>query len=238
MDNSIVQVSSSKFRVPHVLQQDSFDCGIACVCMVLRGLGFVEVDLRELNKQVAVSSIWTIDLAFLFRYYVPDLDFTYYTSYAGVRTQYRDNEFYRSTFDEDERRVNRLFPKAKNNNVNVVQMVLPLEDFKRFLFNSKFAIIALVNSRLLKCQLCQTKQLCWFSLCNSFDYILDKLRGCNYAGHFIVLIGFDPNTDCLIYRDPGITERYCMVSMNDFELARRSYGTDEDCIVIRMQSQE
>src|SRR5690349_622566 len=65
MDNSIVQVSSSKFRVPHILQQDSFDCGIACVCMVLRGLGFVEVDLRELNKQVAVSSIWTIDLVSL-----------------------------------------------------------------------------------------------------------------------------------------------------------------------------
>lgn len=57
------------------------------------------------------------------------------------------------------------------------------------------------------------------------------------TGHFIVLIGFDPNSDCFIYRDPGITEQHCMISMDDFERARRSNGTDEDCIVIRMPSQ-
>ena len=59
MDASVVQTN---FIVPHVLQQHSFDCGLACVCMVLRGLGFFRVDLWELNKKVAVTSIWTIDL--------------------------------------------------------------------------------------------------------------------------------------------------------------------------------
>jgi len=59
MDASIVQAN---YIVPHVLQQHSFDCGLACVCMILRGLGFVRINLRELNKKVAVSSIWTIDL--------------------------------------------------------------------------------------------------------------------------------------------------------------------------------
>jgi hypothetical protein len=59
MDTSIERAN---FIVPHVLQQNSFDCGPACVCMVLRGLGFFGVNLWELNKKVAVSSIWTIDL--------------------------------------------------------------------------------------------------------------------------------------------------------------------------------
>ncbi|RIA89433.1 Guanylyl cyclase [Glomus cerebriforme] len=207
------------FIVPHVLQQNSFDCGPACVCMVLRGLGFFGINLWELNKKVAVSSIWTIDLAFLLRYYAPDLDFTFYTTHTGARA---DDKFYRSSFDEDERRVNRLFSIAKNNNVNVIRMILPLENFRRLLFNSKFVIIALVNSRFLKCQLCQVY----------------KLRVNDYVGHFIVLIGFDPNSNCFIYRDPGITEQYCMISMNDFERARRSCGTDEDCIVIRMPSHQ
>lgn len=32
--------------------------------------------------------------------------------------------------------------------------LLPIDDFKRFLFCKKFAIITLVNARLLRCQWC------------------------------------------------------------------------------------
>ena len=57
-----ISFDQANFVVPHVLQQNSFDCGLACVCMVLRGLGLFGINLWELNKKVAVTSIWTIDL--------------------------------------------------------------------------------------------------------------------------------------------------------------------------------
>lgn len=38
--------------------------------------------------------------------------------------------------------------------VHHILRVLPLDDFKRFLYCKRFVIIALVNMRLLRCQLC------------------------------------------------------------------------------------
>ncbi|CAG8728446.1 15225_t:CDS:2, partial [Acaulospora morrowiae] len=182
MDSSFVPMNSAKFIVPHVLQEDSFDCGLACVCMILKALGFVNLNLWEVRNKVIVSSIWTIDLAFLLRNYLPELDFTFYTAYAGARVQYKNDKFYRSSFDEDENRVNRLFSIAKNSNIKVIRMVLPLEDFKRFLSNSRFAIIALVNAKLLDCQRCQeARRICCVPLCNNIDSLVDTLRGHDYV---------------------------------------------------------
>jgi len=55
-----------------------------------------------------------------------------------------------------------------------------------------------------------------------------------FQGHFIVLVSFDPKTDSFIYRDPGVVDEVCMISAKNFEAARQSPGTDEDCIVIKL----
>lgn len=87
--------------------------------MTLRGLGFT-VSLEDMARQCPVNSVWTIDLAFLLRNYVGD--FTYYTSYLGSRKEYQDQKFYQDNFDEDEKRVNKLFAIAKSCSVHVVRM--------------------------------------------------------------------------------------------------------------------
>lgn len=92
---------------------------IACTTMVLQGLG-IECTIEQVTKQCGLTSVWTIDLAYLLRTYRPD--FTYYTSYFGSRKEYQGSKFYKATFDEDERRVNKLFVAAKSRSVHVVRM--------------------------------------------------------------------------------------------------------------------
>ncbi|KAH8550570.1 Guanylyl cyclase [Umbelopsis sp. PMI_123] len=217
--------------VPHIMQNSNWDCGLACIAMTMRALG-KDVDINDLRQHCHVNSIWTIDLAFLLRNYVED--FTYYTSFLGSRKEYQQNKFYQETFSEDEKRVNKLFAIAKSCNVHVVRMLLPMDDFKRFLFCKKFAIITLVNARLLRCQWCQNQKGCSASVCVGFDSILDRMKGYEYIGHFIVLINYDPNDDVFIYRDPAQQDKVCVIQAEILDSARQSIGTDNDCIVIRI----
>ncbi|KAI8890477.1 hypothetical protein K501DRAFT_236806 [Backusella circina FSU 941] len=221
----------SDHQIPHIIQNTSWDCGLACVAMTLKGLGF-NCSLEDMARKCPVNSVWTIDLAFVLRNYVQD--FTYYTSYLGSRKEHQDQKFYQDNYDEDEKRVNKLFAIAKSCSVHVVRMMLPLDDFKRFLYCKKFGIITLVNARLLKCHLCKRNRGCLGSVCNQFDLIVEKFKGYDYLGHFIVLIGYDPTGDYFIYRDPAASDDFCTISADDFDEARQSEGTDHDCIVVKL----
>jgi uncharacterized membrane protein len=47
----------------------------------------------------------------------------------------------------------------------IVSRTLPLDDFKRFLYCKKYAIITLVNQRLLKCPQCLVRVPDYFVEC-------------------------------------------------------------------------
>ena len=87
--------------------------------MILKGLG-MDCSIEHLTEEIGLTSIWTIDLAFLLRKYEPD--FTYYTSVFGTRKEYQDVKFYEASFNEDEKRVNKLFASAKSCSVHIVRM--------------------------------------------------------------------------------------------------------------------
>ncbi|KAL0083554.1 Guanylyl cyclase [Phycomyces blakesleeanus] len=219
-------------RVAHIIQNSNWDCGIACIAMVLQGLG-IRCSLRSLAEQCAVESVWTIDLAVLLRNNYEG-DFTYYTSYFGSRREHQENKFYQDDFDEDERRVNKLFGSAKSKSIHVVRMMLPMDDFKRFLYCQRFVIVVLVNARLLKCQKCREQRNCVVTVCGQFDFFFEKMKGYDYIGHFICLIGYDPTENLFIYRDPAVVYSYCTISAEDLDNARKASGTDHDCIVIQI----
>lgn len=87
--------------------------------MTLEGLG-VNCNVHDLRRLCPSNSIWSVDLAFLLRNYVED--FTYYTSFLGSRIEYRRDKFYRDSWTEDQKRVNKLFAIAKSCNVHIVRM--------------------------------------------------------------------------------------------------------------------
>ena len=74
--------------VPHVKQTYNWDCGLACVLMVVRALGASahHCDLRTLRQLCRTTSIWTVDLAYLLRRFGADVTFTTVTArQPGVR---------------------------------------------------------------------------------------------------------------------------------------------------------
>ncbi|RUO95769.1 Guanylylate cyclase-domain-containing protein, partial [Jimgerdemannia flammicorona] len=239
----------ARARRPTLERLSNWDCGLACVSMTLEGLG-IQCNVYDLRRLCPSNSIWSVDLAFLLRNYVED--FTYYTSFLGSRTEYKRDKFYQDSWSEDQKRVNKLFAIAKSCNVHIVRMyvsrmggmwewevagagmgrvrgeILPLDDFKRFLYFKKFVIIALVNMRLLRCQLCLQRRNCTAAMCGSFDSIIEKMKGYDYLGHFIVLINYDPTEDVFIYRDPAVTDGFCIIAAEDLDKARQSEGTDND----------
>ena len=63
--NLLKDPSSSHMEVPHVHQLASWDCGLACVLMVLRASGFTTCTIQDLADICSTNSIWTVDLAYL-----------------------------------------------------------------------------------------------------------------------------------------------------------------------------
>jgi Guanylylate cyclase len=54
-----------------------------------------------------------------------------------------------------------------------------------------------------------------------------------YAGHYIFLVGFDSNTDEVLFLDPSSDSGIKYVSSGILDVARSQPGTDNDVIVIK-----
>ncbi|KAI4988762.1 hypothetical protein ZWY2020_036079 [Hordeum vulgare] len=84
---------------PHVQQAFTWDCGLACVLMVLRTLGLdcchgiAELELCR------TTSVWTVDLAYLLHKF--SVNFSFFTVTIGANPQYSGETFYREQLQED-----------------------------------------------------------------------------------------------------------------------------------------
>ena len=57
-----------KSDIPHILQLNPWDCGLACVAMVLQAAK-KKGRLQDLHKRVSSDNVWTIELAYILREY-------------------------------------------------------------------------------------------------------------------------------------------------------------------------
>ncbi|KAJ1864065.1 hypothetical protein LPJ73_000365 [Coemansia sp. RSA 2703] len=144
--------------VSKVLQQDSWDCGLACVCMILRAFGQATCSISQLARQANTDSVWTIDLAVLIHRNV-HADFTFYTQCVGINPEYSSNDFYQGAIDDDEVRVQKLFSRVlADQSVRIMEIVIPLIDLERFLVHRQYVAILLVDKAVLKCVSCEMTQ--------------------------------------------------------------------------------
>ena len=66
-----------------------------------------------------------------------------------------------------------------------------------------------------------------------------ELRGCGSrvrAGHYILLAGYDSETDRFMVQDPASAAELNSVTTASLEAARLAYGTDEDLLLISLPS--
>ena len=60
----------------------------------------------------------------------------------------------------------------------------------------------------------------------------NKNTSVSYSGHFLVLVGFDDIKQLIFYRNPASKRNFSFTSYTHFELARTSYGTDQDILFL------
>ena len=85
----------------------------------------------------------------------------------------------------------------------------------------------------------QTSEKCCFKFNNNSNSSSpielnskNKSASNNYLGHFIVLIGYDDLRGCVFYRNPATSKKLSYTSYANIEIARKSYGTDQDILFI------
>ncbi len=59
--------------------------------------------------------------------------------------------------------------------------------------------------------------------------------GSGYTGHYVLVCGYDGNQGCFVVRDPASSKPASLVSGASLEEARKSFGTDEDLLIIAMR---
>ena len=105
-----------------------------------------------------------------------------------------------------------------------------MEDIFSKLDNGYIAVV-LVDSIYLTCNNCQ-KEYQQSEENHTTDQISNYESSKQYAGHYIVLCGYDTGTGVVFYKNPSLEEIECCVNISLFDLARKSHGTDEDIIFI------
>ncbi|KAJ1876838.1 hypothetical protein H4R99_006165 [Coemansia sp. RSA 1722] len=246
--------------VSKVLQQDSWDCGLACVCMVLRAFGHATCSIARLARQAQTDSVWTIDLAYLL-YRNVRADFTFYTQCAGINPEYAAQAFYEQGLDDDEKRVRGLFARARvDQSIRIIEIVIPLIDLKRFLVHRQYVAVLLVDNAVLRCLACeraraasaaQARRTAAHARSRSVNVFRSAASagsargvlswfsrrrpgGDGYLGHYVLLIAYIPSLDVFLYRDPGIAEEFCIAAAATIHAARTRPGTDADCIIVKL----
>ena len=107
-------------NIPHIKQQYDWDCGLACVRMVLKRALPMTADrnFEDLCKQLGFgTNVWTIDLANILTYL--KVNYAFYTETLGVDMSYRSSSFYEESFEVDELRVKQLFSCAEELDIKV-----------------------------------------------------------------------------------------------------------------------
>nr|XP_028566984.1 protein GUCD1 isoform X1 [Podarcis muralis] len=140
--------------------------------------------------------------------------------------------FYRKHFDTEENRVNQLFAQSKACKVLVEKRTVTVRDIQDHLAQGHVAIV-LVNAVLLLCDLCSNPvKYCCFLPTGQKCFC----RSPDYQGHFVVLCGYSKASGSIYYNNPAYADRTCRTSINNFEEARTSYGTDEDILFVYRDS--
>ena len=104
--------------------------------------------------------------------------------------------------------------------------------------------IVLTNSSLLGCDTCNYHSITTIpqgtTTSSTSKYATTNITSWNklspadnsYQGHYVVVCGYDLPRQKIIYRNPSLYDRECVMSFQMFEEARSCYGTDDDVIFV------
>ncbi|XP_043714497.1 guanylyl cyclase 1-like [Telopea speciosissima] len=212
-------------EVPHISQLHSWDCGLACVSMVLRTLDIGHCDLHALGKLCHTTSVWTVDLAYILQKF--SVSFCFFTITLGVNPKFSVETFYKEQLTNDLVRVDRLFQQALEAGISIQRRSISGEEISILILSGKYIVIALVDQS--KLDQAWLEDVCDSRFCG---------RDSGYTGHYIVVCGYDASRDEFEIRDPANTRKSTWISLQCLDEAHKSFGTDEDLILISLEKHE
>eukprot|EP00164_Ancoracysta_twista_P001708 GFYU01002239.1.p1 GENE.GFYU01002239.1~~GFYU01002239.1.p1 ORF type:complete len:323 (+),score=46.00 GFYU01002239.1:169-1137(+) len=231
---------------PHYMQVHSWDCGLACVSMILAryfGGKLHTTDSLYAKSTAKNESVWTIDLAYLLS--GRGFHVTFITLSVGVNEDLGTEQFYAKDFEVDQVRVNDLFARAAENHVAVREESVDTSELAYYLQSGHGCILLLVNKALLRCVNARHPGTNWNRLMSSACCFGDtpcairrtsgntlQKKSTPFVGHFIVLWKYDNRRGLFYYQDPSESQGQCMITSDDLDAARRSFGTDEDTVFV------
>nr|ADJ94125.1 guanylyl cyclase [Hippeastrum hybrid cultivar] len=222
-DDSAASIShhSHFVDVPHVQQMFSWDCGLACVSMVLMTLSVGDYDIQQLAELCNTTSIWTVDLAYLLHKF--SVNFSFFTVTLGANPNYSAETFYREQLQDDVERVERLFNKALDTGICIQCRSISVQEICTLILSGQYIAVALVDK--IKLSPSWLKDVC---------IPVYYYESSNYMGHYVVICGYDADTKEFEIRDPASTRKYVRVSLESLDEARKSFGTDEDILLVSL----
>ncbi|BFG00364.1 protein GUCD1 [Drosophila madeirensis] len=228
---------SKHYNLTHYQQRYNWDCGLSCIIMILSTQQRDEMltNFENICREEGFgSSTWTIDLCYLLLRY--QVRHEYYTQTLGIDPNYSQHTYYSKIIDKDEKRVTRKFKDAKAHGLRVEQRTVDMEVILRHLARHG-PVILLTNASVLTCEICKRNVLekfgCFHIPCIAQNTRLPAATNKRYAGHYVVLCGYDMATEKVFYHNPEVHDGHiCRCLTDSMDTARRAYGTDEDIILI------
>ncbi|XP_042510281.1 guanylyl cyclase 1-like [Macadamia integrifolia] len=212
-------------EVPHVSQLHSWDCGLACVSMALRTLEIEHGDLHTLGKLCHTTSIWTVDLAYILQKF--SVSFCFFTITLGANPNFSVETFYKEQLTNDLVRVDRLFQQALEAGISIQRRSISGEEISFLVLSGKYIVIALVDQ--YKLDQASLEDVRDSGFCGGDS---------GYIGHYIVVCGYDADRDEFEIRDPASSRKSTWISLQCLDEAHKSFGTDEDLILISLEKHE
>ena len=217
-----VTVESNTPRGLHVAkekQKETWDCGLACVQMVVGVLGEDAKPTPEfLQSRIAAPSVWTVDLAYLLSEFGVECEFL--TSAPVLDPEaYKGSSFYEAGFDADARRVDLLLRAAASEGIQVCKRTLSATELWNLMREEETLVIALVDARLLHARVRPSNG----------DPAADPSA---FMGHYVLLVGLEDERNGYIVNDPARDDERTFVHADALEAARHAAGTDEDLLLI------
>ena len=196
------------------------------------------VRLRDLKAFLGTESVWSIEIALVLRAFGAKR-VRFYTTQLGAKRQYKNERFYEKTFEMDAPRVKRAFAIAREKSSGI--RVELLDESKGGMKDewverevgekSEKMLILLVDKRVLESGYDEDGA----NIEREYIRYHDKIGGddddekAGFVGHYICVVGVEG--DSFIIQDPARPE-VLRVRKEVLHRARKSYGTDEDCIIV------
>ena len=183
---------------------------------------------EELIEMIGIKSVWTIDIFFLLKNL--KIDCITMTKELEINEEFDDHPFYSKEIKEDRKRISKLVRRIKEEELAFFKRSLDMREIINELKEGNCIFIILLNDM--------------YSFCEKCDYKIEKfLKNCLlfcfpkiYQGHYVLLFDYDEKKNVFLIKDPSNKDSFCQIKEETLESARKSFGTEEDLIIINWKN--